>query len=476
MTPMGLLGARRLGWSAVERCDRAGTGELDAFVHEDLWCVQRACHLGRDVQLDGLGCPDIAIETTAFHDENANVDFGLNIRPITKHQHVASTDFSAKGAVDAESTFEIQLAFEMGATSEQGCDLRDRNRCIHDDDRSSWRRFRQAPLATESVRVSGLDRRKGPLGAGSGAVLARVWIRHEAMFLSTGWCLSADPRKPATGLARSGEPCSNGGMKSLARISAIGMVGLSLGTVAPALGEQGRNVSVGGPLNVGPAQPTTTTTLAESSREAAVPAASGAVQPSPNATVASKPTDERKSVGGGYSWSNKQRRSAHRVTRSEPIDPKRPLAQAPNFELRSDGSSVVTLMLSMPTEVTRTKVGRRVEYQLKNVQTGVWNNSNPLVTAHFATPLVRVILRRGKRAATLQLELREDVQPTHQLRAGPGGSQVLEITLPKPTRNYVVPAVKPSGKSDDKRDNTAPSTRRERRKAKRVSPGPGPKL
>jgi hypothetical protein len=285
--------------------------------------------------------------------------------------------------------------------------------------------------------------------------------------------------KPARGLAQTAEPCSNSCMRSLARISAIGIVGLGLGTSAPALGQKGASEPAVAPSNAGPATGTTSAVPAGSSSDSPKTPTSASTR-SENRTpgAASNNSDEPKAGGGGYSWSDKKRRSAHKSVKSEALDPKRPLAQAPNFELRPDGSSVVTLLLSHPTEVTRTTAARRVEYRLNEAQIGVSNNTNPLVTAHFPTPLERVVLRRGKHFATLRLDLREDVQPTHQIRSGPAGSSMLEITLPKPTRTYATPTSKAQSKHDGKSADEEPSSKRERRKAKHSAPksGPGPRL
>ncbi len=267
-------------------------------------------------------------------------------------------------------------------------------------------------------------------------------------------------------------------MRSLARISAIGIVGLGLGTATTALGLKDATPTAAGPANAGSVQTTSSSAATGPSNE-----------PTNLSTVAStgadagrggmaSNADERKPGGGGYSWSEKQRRAAHKASKSAPLDPRRPIAQSPNFELRPDGSSVVTLLLSRPTEVTRVIVGRRVEYQLKDAQIGVANNMNPLVTAHFASPVARVVLRRNKLSATLRLELREKVQPTHLLRDGPAGSSMLEITLPKPTHGYVAPPSQPQSMQGDKDAQSDLSTRRERRKTKRSTQksGPGPRL
>jgi hypothetical protein len=111
--------------------------------------------------------------------------------------------------------------------------------------------------------------------------------------------------------------------------------------------------------------------------------------------------------------------------------------------MRADGSSVVTLLISRSTELIQRRslakeksLPRVAVFQLKQVQIGVHNNTNPLITEHFQTPLRRVVLRRAGKDAWLRLEFREDVQVTHSVKAGPGGAILVEIVVPKPTREY----------------------------------------
>lgn len=176
-----------------------------------------------------------------------------------------------------------------------------------------------------------------------------------------------------------------------------------------------------------------------------------AAQEAPQATSKTK-----QAKGGGYTWSEKKPTTKGKTAKpTQKLDPQRPLAQAPNFEMRADGSSVVTLNLSRTTEIsqqsisTKKKTNPRVTtFLLKHAQIGVRNNTNPLITEHFQTPLRRVVLRRNKKGAILQLEFREDVQVTHSLKVGPAGSVLVEITIPKPTKVYSSPATYQSKKPE----------------------------
>jgi hypothetical protein len=290
-------------------------------------------------------------------------------------------------------------------------------------------------------------------------------------------------------------------MRSLARISIVGLVGLGLGSAATALGQSDGKPSAASPPNVRPAPAPTASvgmpsdeypgaslaaSTAKNSTQPAIATNSDPLRPverdpwplrdAPQGTVtqlsASRPVD------GGYSWSDKKVRP-RRPKRAATVDPKRPLVEAPNFALRPDGSSVVTLLLSQATQVTRATQGSRFEYRLKAAQIGVSNNMNPLITDHFATPLERVVLHRSNNDAVLVLELRENVQPTHQIRSGPAGTTMLEVTLPRPSHGYLerkTPTQVQQTKSKTARPDRGPKSRNRTASRPAAKSGPGPGL
>jgi hypothetical protein len=165
----------------------------------------------------------------------------------------------------------------------------------------------------------------------------------------------------------------------------------------------------------------------------------------------SKPSD-----GAGYTWSEKCSSGKSKSPTSKVrVDPSRPLADAPSFEMRTDGTSVVTVGLSRQTDIVQPLIAtkkksnlRSFALLLKQAQVGVKNNTNPLITAHFQTPLERVTLRHDKQGAILRLEFREDVQVSHTVKVGPHGSVLIEIVIPKPTKTYS-PITTPKPKSTD---------------------------
>jgi len=148
---------------------------------------------------------------------------------------------------------------------------------------------------------------------------------------------------------------------------------------------------------------------------------SGGPQPIPSATG-----------GGGYSWRDKRpARKALVHRQKQKVDPSRPQAKGPEFALSTDGTSRISVQLSQRVEVTVTAQPNQYVYELPNTQVPVPNDTNPLVTSHFSTPVKNIkLVARGKNAQLI-VELRESTTPQHQVRALPGGIAVLEITIPK---------------------------------------------
>ena len=133
---------------------------------------------------------------------------------------------------------------------------------------------------------------------------------------------------------------------------------------------------------------------------------------------------------GGYSWGEKPRKRARRAVRLPRHDPGAPLVTFPGFRLRSDGTSVIWVTLSRRSNVEVSARGRVVSFHLPGVYVDVRNNTNPLVTSHFATPVQKTWLRPDKVGASLIIELREPLTPTHRVLDGPRGTMVLEVTVP----------------------------------------------
>lgn len=146
---------------------------------------------------------------------------------------------------------------------------------------------------------------------------------------------------------------------------------------------------------------------------------------------------------GGYSWSDKPaKRRARRAVRKK-LDPDAPLATYPGFRTLPGRKSVVWLYVNKKVPVDVRKAAGRVVYVLTGVQVGIRNNTNPLVTHYFDTPLSRAQLRAHKDGAELVLELRENVEPTHRVLEGPRGMMILQVELPPASKNHAAQPLEP---------------------------------
>lgn len=139
------------------------------------------------------------------------------------------------------------------------------------------------------------------------------------------------------------------------------------------------------------------------------------------------------SVGGGYTWHNKApvHKTGHRV--AQKVDPTRPQAKGPEFVVAPDGTSHISLQISQHLEISLVSRPGELVFELPNAQVAVPNDSNPLVTTHFATVVRKVRLTAHGKNARLLIELRESITPTYQVRALTGGAVLLEISIPKPS-------------------------------------------
>lgn len=184
-------------------------------------------------------------------------------------------------------------------------------------------------------------------------------------------------------------------------------------------------------------------------------------KPAPSGSAApQKPTTPM----GGYSWSNKHhhRRHHHRRARLH-FDPNAPIAMFPGFRMLPDGRSLVWVTVNKKVPVEAHSAAGRVTYLLSGAQVSIRNNTNALVTTYFDTPLSRARLVPGKQGTQLVLSLREKVQPSYKVVAGPRGSMVLQVTLPAPSKDFRPPSAAPvRGK-----------TRTRPRSLIRIPPAPG---
>jgi hypothetical protein len=174
------------------------------------------------------------------------------------------------------------------------------------------------------------------------------------------------------------------------------------------------------------------------------PPATGEAAPAPTGTAAEAEKKGPPPQAGGYSWTDKPTRGKKRWVKRKPrvkFDPKAPLATYPGFRMLAGGKSSVWVYVSRKVPVDVRRAAGRVAFVLGGAQVASFNNTNPLVTHYFNTPLSRAWLRPETGGAELVLELRENVTPTHKVVDGPAGTMILTIELPRPSRSYAAQPV-----------------------------------
>jgi hypothetical protein len=150
-----------------------------------------------------------------------------------------------------------------------------------------------------------------------------------------------------------------------------------------------------------------------------------------------KAEDKKPSVTGGYSWSDKPAKGkSHHTYKKKKLDPNAPIATYPGFRMLPDGSSQVWVRVNRKVSVTSAATSGLPTFVLMGAVVPTHNNTNPLVTTWFETPLARARLKNDAAGAQLTLELREQVSVKHRVVDGPGGSMLLYVDLPKPSKSY----------------------------------------
>lgn len=107
------------------------------------------------------------------------------------------------------------------------------------------------------------------------------------------------------------------------------------------------------------------------------------------------------------------------------------VASFPSFAMREDGGSRLTVRLSGAASVEERHAGRTLTYAIKGARIGRHNDTHPLVTLHFNTPLARARLVAAKGEVRLVVELRADAAATQKVEQGPDGATLLAIDFPK---------------------------------------------
>jgi hypothetical protein len=108
-----------------------------------------------------------------------------------------------------------------------------------------------------------------------------------------------------------------------------------------------------------------------------------------------------------------------------------PIATFPGFEQLPDGGSRLFVQISQSVPVEERRAQGSVTYVLKGAHLRVHNDSNPLVTVHFNTPVFRARLTPQGNDLLFVLDLRSAASPTFKLSDNQDKSSTLQIDFPK---------------------------------------------
>jgi hypothetical protein len=127
----------------------------------------------------------------------------------------------------------------------------------------------------------------------------------------------------------------------------------------------------------------------------------------------------------------------------------------PGFETMGDGSTRLFVELSKPVAYDTKVTASAITYVLKGAHAGRRNNTNPLVTVHFNTPVTSARLVPHGHDLWFVLQLRAKVQPAVAMDAAKDGSAVMRIDMPK---GDYLPAQASSGDAADGAPGAAASS------------------
>ncbi len=108
-----------------------------------------------------------------------------------------------------------------------------------------------------------------------------------------------------------------------------------------------------------------------------------------------------------------------------------PIATLPGFETLGDGSTRVFVQLTQNVSVEERKAKGTLTYVLKGTHVTIHNNTNPLVTVHFNTPVSQARLRPAGNDLLLVIDLRAATAPAWKMNAAKDGTAILQVDFPK---------------------------------------------
>jgi hypothetical protein len=118
------------------------------------------------------------------------------------------------------------------------------------------------------------------------------------------------------------------------------------------------------------------------------------------------------------------------------------IAIVPGFETLDDGSTRLFVDLSAPVSFETKSAKGSITYILRGTQVGRRNNSNPLVTTFFNTPVTKAQLVSHGHDLWFVVALRASVEPTVSVDPKEEGGTTLSIHFPK---GDYLPATPPPG-------------------------------
>jgi len=101
----------------------------------------------------------------------------------------------------------------------------------------------------------------------------------------------------------------------------------------------------------------------------------------------------------------------------------------PGFRVLADGSSVVLVTVSRKVAYQVLTTGHLVTVRLMGAYVDVQNNTNPLLTDLFPTPVRTIRLRPDKEGTSLVVELKQAATARERVVDLAGGSMVLELSF-----------------------------------------------
>jgi hypothetical protein len=130
-------------------------------------------------------------------------------------------------------------------------------------------------------------------------------------------------------------------------------------------------------------------------------------------------------------------------------------ALLPGFETLADGSTRLFVELTQPVSYETKASPGGLTYVLKGARAGKRNNTNPLVTVHFNTPVTSARLTPHGRDLFFVVALRASVQPTVTMDTAKEGGAVLRIEFPK--GDYLPAVAAAPAARGAKHEDTAPA-------------------